>query len=271
MCSSDLVAVYASDAAQPTGWNVYADKVGRTIANLAHVQVGADGYVKVYRTVPTMNVALDIVGYYKSVGAAVSGGRLITLDGGGSRSLDTRTTSTPFTAGTTRVIDVGRKTDGTSNGLPVTAKAVVVTVTAIYGASGYWTAFPNNLGSVPGVSSVNLDSPNQVRAGQAIVPLDGSTTNIKVYSSSGGHLAIDVIGYFTGDGATAETHGLFVPKSTPFRILKTSSLQSLPPWANSTFEVMVDSSKVSDAPTGIGAVAVSLTADRKSTRLNSSH
>jgi sortase (surface protein transpeptidase) len=103
--------------------------------------------------------------------------------------------------------------------VPAGASAVVVNLTATESnGSGFWTAFVPG-GPVPTASNVNTDQPGQTRANQAILPLVGDRA-INVFASSGGHLVVDVAGYFTGATAGASTDGLFVP-ATPSRALDT--------------------------------------------------
>jgi hypothetical protein len=84
-------------------------------------------------------------------------------------------------------------------GIPSTAVAVSVTVTAVGAAApGYLTLFPGDHDVAPLASSVNFAT-GLTRANNAIVPLatDGSST-IEVKNASAGavHFVLDVNGYF---------------------------------------------------------------------------
>ena len=77
-----------------------------------------------------------------------------------------------------------------------TAVVVNLTVTESNGP-GFWTAYvPGS--AVPTASNVNTDEADQTRANQAILPIVGNNRSIDVFSYSGGHLVVDVAGYFTG-------------------------------------------------------------------------
>ena len=99
-----------------------------------------------------------------------------------------------------------------SAGVPADAVAVVVNITATVTGTGYWTAFPVGQ-ERPTASNLNIDQPGQTRAGQAIVLLSGVPA-INVYSQGGGHLIVDVAGWFTG--ARRRSRGRTLP-SRPIR------------------------------------------------------
>ena len=124
------------------------------------------------------------------------------------------------------------------------ASAVAVNLTAVTGAPGYWQVYPQG-GAQPATS--NLNSPAgfpAVAANQAIVTVDPSG-GITIFSEAGGDLIIDVVGTYTGSAAPADTAGLFVPMTSPTRIVDTrvaalnplgGTTRAQPDW---TFEVPV--------------------------------
>jgi hypothetical protein len=63
-----------------------------------------------------------------------------------------------------------------------------------------------------------VSNSGSTRATTAIVPIANRT--LKVASSNGGHLIVDLIGYFTGPSAASNANGLFIPMS-PTRQLDT--------------------------------------------------
>jgi sortase (surface protein transpeptidase) len=220
------VTVFPGATGLPNSSNINADGPGRTIANLVHVKIGTDGAANVYRS-GSMDLIVDLVGVYVPVTAPSQDGRLVTLPGGALRVLDTRSTR-PVNATETTSVSVS------AAGIPTTASAVVVNLTAVNGNPGFWSAFPANQG-FSGTSSLNLDTWPQTRAGQAIVNLVG-TNRFNVYSEAGGHLLVDVVGYFTGASEpTSSTDGLYVP-SAPTRVFDSRPLRSLPPWSGTTYE-----------------------------------
>jgi uncharacterized protein YkwD len=85
------------------------------------------------------------------------------------------------------------------------------------GGAGFLTAWP--AGRVrPTTSVLNTERRMQTRSAMSIVPV--SADGFDVYSMSGGHIIVDVAGYFTGNSAPSTSTGLFVPV-TPTRILDT--------------------------------------------------
>jgi hypothetical protein len=101
-------------------------------------------------------------------------------------------------------------------------QAVVLNVTSAWAVgSGYVQVIPTT-GATPLGASSNLN----VRAGQTIanlviVPV-GAGGNVTLYDQAGGHLIVDVFGYFTDATTTASSSGLFVAL-TPGRLLDTRS------------------------------------------------
>jgi len=225
-----FITVYPAGTALPTASNVNIDHAGQVMANMATVKLGTGGAVDVFTQNP-MDVVVDVSGVYVPVSAAVSGGRLATLAGGAFRVLDTRPRGAGVAPGGVERVDVS------AAGVPASATAVVVNVTATETGLGFWTAFPIGQDR-PNASNINIDSPGQTRAGQAIVLLSG-TPAFNVFSQGGGQLIVDVAGYFTGAGLTPSTDGLFVP-ANPTRLFDSrSSFTGLPPWGGSTFEIPV--------------------------------
>ena len=214
------------------------------MANMVTVKLGVGGAVDVYMQRP-MNVAVDVSGAYVAVTGAVAAGRLVTLPDGAFRVLDTRERGNGVPGNTAERVDVS------AAGVPSDAVAVVVNLTATVTGTGYWTAYPVGQ-SRPTASNLNIDQPGQTRAGQAIVLLSG-TPAFNVYSQGGGHLVVDVAGWFTGATAPKSTDGLFLP-SNPTRLLDSRNSYLMPTWGGSTLEFPVY------GPTGqVSAAAINIT------------
>jgi len=245
--SWSYVTVYPGATALPDTSSQNADGQGRVIANLVHVKIGADGAANVYRSAP-MGLVIDLVGVYVPVTTAPNDGRLVTRAGGAFRVFDSRG-SRPVNATETTTVDV------TSAGVPRDASAVVVNITAVTAYPGYWSAFPDGQPSTE-TSSLNIDADGQTRAGQAIVNLVG-TNKFKVYSDAGGHLLVDVVGYFTGLAEpSASIDGLYVP-SAPGRVFDSRKLRLLAPWGGSTYEFNSGNGGLSVAAAVLNITAVS--------------
>lgn len=207
------VSVFPAGAALPTASNVNVERAGQIIPNLVTVFLGTDGAVDVYTQNPA-DLIVDVNGAYTPANAAVSAGRFVALPTA-YRAIDTRILGAKVGISGVQRVDC-------TPVVPASATAIVVnlTVTESNGA-GFWTGFAAG-GSQPDSSSVNTDGPNQTRANQAILPVGtvGGLRGIDVFASSGGHLVVDVAGYFTGDSDPKSTDGLFVPNA-PYRTLDT--------------------------------------------------
>jgi sortase (surface protein transpeptidase) len=225
------VTVYPSGTELPTASNVNFDRAGQVMANMVTVKLSAAGAVDVFMQNP-MDVVVDVSGAYVPVPAPglVSNGRLVTRPDGAFRVLDTRQRGSGVGPQSTERVDVS------AAGVPADAVAVVVNLTATETGVGYWTAFP--LGQVaPNASNLNVDRVGQTRAGQAIVLLSGEPA-FNVFTQGGGHLVVDVAGYFTGTGAAKSNDGLFFP-TNPTRLLDSRGSFAMPTWGGSTLEFPV--------------------------------
>jgi hypothetical protein len=222
-----FVTAYPAGSTLPLAASLNVDEPSRTIANLATVQLGADGSVDIYSNVP-MDLVVDVQGAYSPVAGAVSAGRLVTISGGARRVLDTRDDATTLAPGGIHVVDL------TAAGVPADATAVVVNLAAVSAAPGYWTAFPHG-DPVPLASSLNIDELGQTRNSQGIVRLLPGPRAFDVFSLGGGDLVVDVVGWFTGSSSPSSTDGLFVSTS-PIRRLDTRTQSLLAPWGGSTIE-----------------------------------
>lgn len=239
-----FVTVYPAGTTLPTASNVNFDGAGQVMANMVTVKLGVGGAVDVYMQ-RQMNVAVDVSGAYIPVSGAVAAGRLVTLPDGAFRVLDTRDRGNGVPGDSSELVDVS------AAGVPADAVAVVVNLTATVTGTGYWTAYPVGQ-SRPTASNLNIDHPGQTRAGQAIVLLSG-TPAFNVYSQGGGHLVVDVAGWFTGATAAKSTDGLFLP-SNPTRLLDSRNSFIMPTWGGSTLEFPVH------GPTGqVSAAAINVT------------
>ena len=242
--AAGFVTVYPSGTDIPTASNVNFDGPGQVLANMVTVKLGTGGSVDVYMQRP-MDVAVDVSGAYVPVSGAVANGRLVTRPDGAFRVLDTRDRGVGVAGFTSERVDVS------AAGVPADAVAVVVNLTATETGVGFWTAYP--IGQErPTASNLNIDHFGQTRAGQAIVLLSGVPA-FNVFSQGGGHLIVDVAGWFTGKSAVATTDGLFLP-SNPTRLLDSRGPSGMPTWGGSTLEFGVD------GPAGqVSAVAVNIT------------
>jgi peptidoglycan hydrolase-like protein with peptidoglycan-binding domain len=227
--------VWPHTSSRPEASNLNIDELqslaGGAIPNLVTVPVGADGVVDVFSSAGG-NVIVDLLGYYTETASATAG-RFQSLPAP-TRVMDTRGVA-PFQPGEARNFTI----PGAAG-----ASAVAVNLTAITGRAGYWQAYPQG---TPAPATSNLNSPPgifAIAANQAIVTVDPAG-GITIYSEAGGDLLIDVVGTYTGASAPADTAGLFVPMTSPTRIVDTriaalnplgGTTRALPKWR---FEVPV--------------------------------
>ena len=211
-----FLTVFPAGTGRPEASNINVERAGQIMPNLVTVRLGSGafaGAIDIFSQTP-LDIIVDVNGAYTPVSDAVKAGRFVGLDSA-SRALDTRDGGAKVGQGTTVRINV-------ANAVPPTATAVVVNLTVTESNNaGFWAAFPAG-GSIPTSSSVNTDGGGQTRANQAILPIGvvGGVRGIDVFSSSGGHLIVDVAGYFTGPSDAAGSDGLFVPNA-PYRTLDT--------------------------------------------------
>jgi uncharacterized protein YkwD len=108
--------------------------------------------------------------------------------------------------------------------VPVDAIALALNVTITESAApGFVTEFPAGR-SMPTSSILNVDQAGQTRAAAGIFPVSGS--GVALFLSGGGHIVVDLLGYFTGPSAAPGTDGLYTAVD-PTRLLDTRGASSL--------------------------------------------
>jgi LPXTG-site transpeptidase (sortase) family protein len=204
--AAGFVTAYPAGIATPNVSNLNLGGPGATVANLATVPLGANGSVSFYTAGPT-DLIVDIFGYYVPSGA-VAAGRFTAVNP--NRVYDSRNSGVLAPKATVQV--------GFGAQVPPSASAVVLNVTMVNSmAGGYLTVWAAGTAQ-PGTSNVNTVTAGQTVANQVIVPVTAG--GVQVFSDPGGHLLVDLVGYFTGASAAVADTGLFVPIS-PTRFLDT--------------------------------------------------
>jgi hypothetical protein len=181
-----------------------------TRANGAIVALGTGGSIDLF-TSTISHVVVDVAGYFVAAESSTVG-RFVPLTP--QRVLDTRD---PMPSG----VAAGQALRvALPAGVPTDATAVFVnlTTTASLGY-GYFAAYAAGT-PVPATSVLNTDGAGQTRAAGMIVPV--SAAGFEVYSSTGGHLIVDVAGWFTGPTAPESSDGLLVLVD-PIRAMDTRS------------------------------------------------
>jgi hypothetical protein len=162
---------------------------GETRANLVVVPVGADGMVSLF-TLGGADLIADVAGWFTdNTGPVDDAGLFVPVNP--VRMLDTRNEPTAPTAAGSSLTRLIGSTTVVPPGAAI-AVAVDLTVTESSGA-GFVTAWPA-FTDRPLVSNLNTVRSGQTAPNAAIVPL--VLDAVDVYMQSGGHLIIDVAGWY---------------------------------------------------------------------------
>lgn len=197
--------VYPWGEPLPNTSNLNVQSADDVVPNLVTVRVGSSGSVGVFVSM-SAHVIVDVFGYYQSDQSARAGRFIATVP---TRLVDTRgggiaTSSTvvnlPFPVG-----------------VPADTEGLVLNVTAVNSLGGYWTAYAAGTPR-PSTSNLNMSRFGQTIANQVVVK--PSSSGVDFYSSNGGNLIVDLMGYYTGSSASSSDVGLFVP-TAPSRLLDT--------------------------------------------------
>ena len=196
--SSYLTAYPAGVTAMPTASNVNF-VAGQAVPNRVTVGVGTNGQIEVYNHTGTVNVDVDVDGYY--TGSGGTGSYFVPITP--VRITDTRGATplngSPIAANTSESFNLAT----TASGVPANASAVATNFTVAAGnAKGYLTVYPTSATTNPVASDVNWVAkeiiPNFTVADTA------GTGKVAVYNSQGAtiNVVIDAFGYFTSSGLT---------------------------------------------------------------------
>jgi hypothetical protein len=87
-------------------------------------------------------------------------------------------------------------------------------------AAGFVTIYPQGI-TRPKASNLNLESPGQTIPNQVIVPVSPGSLEVTLFTQSGTHLIVDIVGYYQGgNGGFPSSAGLYVPAG-PLRLTDT--------------------------------------------------
>ncbi len=234
-----FVTAFPTGAGRPDASSLNVSKADGTVANLVTIPVTSSGKISFY-TSGGGHIIADVAGYYAAVDTMSRSGRFLPVTP--QRLVDTRSTSPIAPHGRHTIHMLG------NGGLPATGVSAVslnITVTASTTA-GFVTAFPA-ANTLPNASNLNITGAGQTAAGAVIVPIDANG-DVAVYLDGGGHLLVDINGWFTDATAPEATVGLFVPQ-TPSRTLDTRSYHTLRAGSDTSV----------GAPAGAVAVSANLT------------
>lgn len=203
--TAGYATVFPFGEAMPNTSNVNVVSADQAVANLVTVRVGSSGSVGVFVSM-SAHVIVDVFGYYSKVQSSAAG-RFIPM--APTRVVDTRDGSVPSESTVVRM--------PLPAGVPVDTEGLVLNITAVNSLGGYWTAYAAGSGR-PDTSNLNVTWMGQTVANQAIVK--PGSLGVDFYSSNGGDLIVDLMGYYTGPSAAVGDGGLFVPIA-PSRLLDT--------------------------------------------------
>ncbi len=210
-----FLTAYRSGVMAPHTSNVNYG-LGQMIANLAIVEVGADGQIVISNTsAGRVQIVVDASAYFAMSAPFNAPGSYQAV--GPARLLDTRTSSGPVAGGSSVPLRLGGST-----GVPANASAVVVNLTVTEPTSfGFITAYPGG-SPRPNVSNQNYGK-DQTIPSLAVVPVgaDGAVT-IANTSSGTVQIVADVVGFFLP--GTPTISGAFAPV-TPTRLLDTRTFR----------------------------------------------
>jgi len=225
--ASTFLTMFPAGSAVPTASNLNVGP-GNNEANLVVVALGTGGQLSLYNAQGSINVAVDVEGYFAApAGASGTFHPIAPLRLCDTRSgMDTACSGTPLTAGAWQKVVVSGCPEGDpgcaasvpSDG---TAEAVALNLTAVDGSSGtYLSVVPPN-GSdacpttTPSFSNLNV-GPAHNLPNRVIVPL-GPEQDVCVYNSLGTiNYILDINGWF-GDGSESTPGALFYAVS-PLRL-----------------------------------------------------
>ncbi|MEP7202311.1 MAG: CAP domain-containing protein [Ilumatobacteraceae bacterium] len=209
--TSGFLTAWPADQARPVVSNVNF-KANQIRANSSITRVDSAGQFRVYTSMPSQ-VVVDVVGAFVPASSSAAGRFVARAP---TRLYDSRSGA-----------KLGARTSVTlplPSGVPADAIALALNVTVTESTGpGFVTEFP--AGRVMPTSSIlNVDQADQTRAAAGIFPV--STAGVSLYLSGGGHIVVDLLGYFTGPSAVAGTDGLFTAYD-PTRLLDTRNASPL--------------------------------------------
>jgi uncharacterized protein YkwD len=209
--AAGFLTAWPADQGRPLVSNVNFE-AGQIRANGSITRVDSSGTFRVFTLVPT-EVVVDVVGAFVPASTAAAG-RFVPRTS--TRLFDSR--SGPALApGNTVTLPLAAD-------VPSDAVALALNVTVTESAGpGFVTAFPAGR-QMPISSILNLDQANQTRAAAGIFPV--SAAGLALFVSGGGHIVVDLFGYFTGPSAGSGTAGLFTAYD-PTRLLDTRGMSPL--------------------------------------------
>lgn len=208
---SGFLTAWPASQARPTVSNVNF-MANQVRANGSITRLDGNGAFRVYTSVPAQ-VVVDVVGAFVPATSA-SSGRFVARPS--TRLFDSRG-GAKFAPGSSFGVPL-------PSGVPQDAVALALNITVTESTGpGFVTEFPAGR-QMPESSILNVDGAGQTRAAAGIFP--ASPSGVALFVSGGGHIVVDLLGYFTGPSAGAGTDGLFTAYD-PTRLLDTRGVSPL--------------------------------------------
>lgn len=188
-----FLTVYPAGNTTPLASNLNfgAQMPNQAIANRVTVGVGSGGQIDVYNHAGTVNVDVDVDGYY--TGSGGTGSTFVAIQP--VRLTDTRSNmnGTPIAASSSETFSL------TNSSIPSTAAAVAANFTVIPGdMPGYLTVYPTSDSTVPVASDVNWTANESPAVPNYTIADTAGTGSVDAFNSHGAtiNLVIDAFGYF---------------------------------------------------------------------------
>ncbi|GAA4470888.1 hypothetical protein GCM10023170_088430 [Phytohabitans houttuyneae] len=232
--SSGYITAFAAGTTRPAGLSTLNTTPGVEIATLAQVKVGTGGQISVYNLAGSLDLFIDVQGYYLD---STQAGRDLYVPISPQRIFDNRT---GMPNSTTRAVQAAGGKNITTGGVVVPSAgvtAVVLSVTAVSpNAAGYLDVFPDGMVR-SGSSALNYNGGGNHVTGTVIAKV-GAGGRVAVYANFGTPgLIVDVQGYFQS-----------MPSGTPAAPTVTSSTYPSSVWtpgaASGSFTFTTSSSTV---------------------------
>ncbi|GAC1442405.1 MAG: hypothetical protein NVSMB55_13040 [Mycobacteriales bacterium] len=159
-----------------------------TVSNLAIVPVGADGSISLSASQNSIQVVVDVVGWFRNDGATTSNGRLTPLTP--ARIYDSRSSGGLLPAGEERPVQVAGL-----GGVPSSARVVFLTMTSTGATTGAdLQAYPSGDKPSPRTSDLNVVR-GQTAAVLVAARLGGDGKLVLSSSAGRMHVILDVVGW----------------------------------------------------------------------------
>ncbi|MFE5582148.1 hypothetical protein [Kitasatospora sp. NPDC056531] len=183
--ANSFLTVYPTGTARPSEGSNVTVPVRRDVANQVVVPVGADGKIDIYNHLGSVNVIVDLLGYYGPSGTGLFQALKTPV-----RLNDTRTTGFKMTGPTEMGLGIEMDPKGVGAEVNVTATNA--------DSAGHLTVFPSTAGwNVPNTSTLNY-APGQTVANSVTTGLDKDITAFSMVNSGGpADVITDLTGYFT--------------------------------------------------------------------------